>query len=63
VGYQNFSTKKDVSNIKYTTKYKTEYKLSLIQKEALIGIILGDGFPVPFFFTFFHPYFFPLFSP
>lgn len=41
---KKFSTKRDVSNIKYTTKYKAEYKLSLIQKEALIGIILGDGF-------------------
>ena len=25
-------------------KYKKEYVLSLVQKEALIGIILGDGF-------------------
>jgi len=32
VSYQNFSTKKDDSNIKYTTKYKKEYNLSLIQK-------------------------------
>lgn len=34
VGSRNFSnqTKKEDSNIKYTTKYKTEYKLSLIQK-------------------------------
>jgi hypothetical protein len=25
-------------------KYKNEYELTSIQKEALIGIILGDGF-------------------
>jgi len=35
------TTKKDLSNIKYTIKYKKEYVLSLEQKEALIGIILG----------------------
>ena len=35
---------KDLSNVKYTTKYKTEFVLSSEQKEALIGIILGDGF-------------------
>ena len=34
---------KDLSNIKYTVKYKRDYVLSLEQKEALIGIILGDG--------------------
>ena len=31
-------------NIKYSVKYKNEYELTSIQKEALIGIILGDGF-------------------
>ena len=36
--------KKDLSDRKYTIKYKKEYILSLEQKEALIGIILGDGF-------------------
>jgi len=30
--------------LKYSVKYKKEYVLSNIQKEALIGIILGDGF-------------------
>jgi hypothetical protein len=40
---REFSTK-DLSNVKYTTKYKTEFVLSSVQKEALIGIILGDGF-------------------
>ena len=39
-----FSTNKDLSNVKYTIKYKTEFVLSLEQKEALTGIILGDGF-------------------
>lgn len=39
-----FSSKKDISDIKYTLNYKKEYILSLEQKEALIGIILGDGF-------------------
>ena len=50
-GLDNYSTcskkgisiKKDLSYVKYTVKYKTEYMLSLEQKEALIGIILGDG--------------------
>lgn len=41
---RGFSTKKDLSDVKYTLKYKKEYVLSLEQKEALIGIILGDGF-------------------
>ncbi len=31
-------TKKDLSDIKYTSKYKKEFELSLEQKEALIGI-------------------------
>lgn len=31
-------------NIKYSAIYKKEYILTDIQKEALIGIILGDGF-------------------
>lgn len=39
---RNYST--EVKDTKYTTKYKKEYELSIIQKEALIGIILGDGF-------------------
>ncbi len=34
----------NVKNIKSTINYKKEYELSIIQKEALIGIILGDGF-------------------
>ena len=33
-----------MNNIKYSTKYKKEFVLSDIQKESLIGIILGDGF-------------------
>ena len=41
---RNLSTKKGLSNEKYTIKYKKEYELSLIQKEVIIGIILGDGF-------------------
>ena len=40
---RGFSSKKDLSDIKYTLNYKKEYILSLEQKEALIGIILGDG--------------------
>jgi hypothetical protein len=41
-----FSTtrSREDSNSKYTTGYKKQYELSLIQKQALIGIILGDGF-------------------
>ena len=31
-------------DIKYTTKYKKEYNLTPYQKQALIGIILGDGY-------------------
>ncbi len=31
-------------DIKYSAKYKKDYTLTDIQKEALIGIILGDGF-------------------
>jgi len=30
--------------MKYTTKYKREYKLTPFQKQALVGIILGDGY-------------------
>lgn len=40
---ENYSGKKNLSDPKYTLKYKKEYVLSLEQKEALIGIILGDG--------------------
>ena len=39
---RNYST--SMNNIKYSTKYKKEFVLSDIQKESLIGIILGDGF-------------------
>jgi hypothetical protein len=39
-----FSTKRDDSKLKYTTEYKKQYELSLIQKQAFIGIILRDGF-------------------
>lgn len=39
---RSYST--NVKNIKSTINYKKEYELSIIQKEALIGIILGDGF-------------------
>jgi len=35
-------------DIKYSVKYKNEYELTSIQKEALIGIILGDGFLIFF---------------
>lgn len=31
-------------NLKYSAAYKKEYTLTDVQKEALIGIILGDGF-------------------
>lgn len=41
---RGLSTKRDLSDVRYTMKYKKEYVLSLVQKEALIGIILGDGF-------------------
>lgn len=37
------SANNDLSTIKKSAKYKKEYKLSIEQKEALIGIILGDG--------------------
>ena len=39
---RNYST--SVKDIKYSAKYKKDYVLTDIQKEALIGIILGDGF-------------------
>lgn len=44
ISKRDFSSKKDFSDIKYTLKYKKEFVLSLEQKEAIIGIILGDGF-------------------
>ena len=31
-------------DVKYTIKYKKEYKLTPFQRQALIGIILGDGY-------------------
>ena len=40
-GIRNYST--IVKNIKYSAQYKKDYILTDIQKEALIGIILGDG--------------------
>jgi hypothetical protein len=39
---RHYST--SVKDIKYSAKYKKDYILTDIQKEALIGIILGDGF-------------------
>lgn len=41
-----FFNKEDstIKDIKYSTKYKKEYNLTPYQREALIGIILGDGF-------------------
>lgn len=39
---RSYST--NVKNEKSTMRYKKEYELSIEQKEALIGIILGDGF-------------------
>ena len=39
---RNYST--SAKNIKYSAKYKKDYILIDIQKEALIGITLGDGF-------------------
>jgi hypothetical protein len=39
---RNYST--SVNNKKYSVKYKKEFILTDIQKESLIGIILGDGF-------------------
>lgn len=44
ISKRGFSSNKDLSDIKYTLNYKREYILNLEQKEALIGIILGDGF-------------------
>lgn len=32
------------NTLKFKNKYKEEYKLTKFQKEALIGLILGDGF-------------------
>lgn len=40
---RNFSTKDSMVN-KNTKEYKNNYKLNLEQREAIIGIILGDGF-------------------
>ena len=37
----NNSNRKYSTNTKYSNNYKKEYELSTIQKEALIGIILG----------------------
>ncbi len=31
-------------DIKYTTRYKKEYRLTPFQRQALVGIILGDGY-------------------
>nr|YP_010218776.1 hypothetical protein LK370_mgp047 [Morchella brunnea]UBU98583.1 hypothetical protein [Morchella brunnea] len=31
---REYSTNKDLSNVKYTTKYKTEFVMSLVQKEG-----------------------------
>jgi len=31
-------------DIKYTTEYKKKYNLTPFQKQALVGIILGDGY-------------------
>ena len=42
LAHRNYST--SVKNIKYSAAYKKDYMLTDIQKEALIGIILGDGF-------------------
>lgn len=39
---RNYST--SAKNIKYSAKYKKDYILTDIQKEAFIGITLGDGF-------------------
>lgn len=44
ISKRGFSSNKDLTDIKYTLNYKREYILNLEQKEALIGIILGDGF-------------------
>lgn len=41
---RNLSTKNELTTINSTNEYKKQYKLSLEQREALIGIILGDGF-------------------
>lgn len=32
------------NTLEFNNKYKKEYKLTEFQKEALIGLILGDGF-------------------
>lgn len=39
---KHYST--SVKDIKYSAEYKKDYLLTDVQKEALIGIILGDGF-------------------
>jgi hypothetical protein len=41
---RSFSTGNSIFNLKYTSEYKNEYILTPLQKEVLIGIILGDGF-------------------
>lgn len=48
VSYYNWikklSTKIDNNKDKYTNTYKMQYALSSFQKEALIGLMLGDGY-------------------
>jgi hypothetical protein len=39
---KHYST--NVKDMKYSTQYKKDYVLTDLQKEVLIGIILGDGF-------------------
>jgi hypothetical protein len=39
----NISTN-STNTLKFNNKYKEEYKLTEFQKEALISLILGDGF-------------------
>lgn len=34
----------NTNTLEFNNKYKKEYKLTEFQKEALIGLILGDGF-------------------
>lgn len=39
-----YSKDKNIKDVKYTIKYKKEYNLTPFQRQALIGIILGDGY-------------------
>lgn len=42
--YISTNSTNSTNTLKFNNKYKEEYKLTKFQKEALIGLILGDGF-------------------